>query len=83
MDSELRLQLEQRQQFRMIKRNEARDQVRKISCPECEAPVGEPCLGLHGAPRISNHSARVDAAEAAGLFKRTNGWVKRPPRRSA
>lgn len=41
------------------RRQPARELVRTVACPTCDAPAGEHCRGRRG-PRVSNHYARVE-----------------------
>lgn len=43
-----------------LRRAAVRAAVRARSCPACGAGPGEPCVGVRGAPRVSNHRARRD-----------------------
>jgi 4'-phosphopantetheinyl transferase EntD len=43
----------------------SRQEAQQIPCPQCSAPVGEPCIpaGVRGT-HSHNHAARVNAAAA-------------------
>jgi len=52
-----------------IRRPLSREQVRKVPCPACGVLAGEPCRGVHGRPRKSNHAARVERRSSKPLGK--------------
>jgi transcription elongation factor Elf1 len=45
-----------------IRRRLPRETVRRVSCPQCGAPPGEPCTRVDGMPRRANHAGRVALA---------------------
>jgi len=67
-----------------------RDEVRvAVACPKCGAELDWPCVGVRGRDRVSNHQARVDAAEevlgdrAAWVVTRRREEARRGAREAA
>lgn len=44
----------------------SRSQVRRFSCPVCDAAPGDPCIGARGKVRTANHMERADLAGSGG-----------------
>lgn len=47
----------------------SRAEIRQVTCPQCQAAIGDPCVSPGGYIRRSNHAKRVD--EAARLLSVT------------
>ncbi|WP_439673384.1 DEAD/DEAH box helicase [Embleya sp. MST-111070] len=60
---------------------ENRQRVRAtVACPYCDAPVGQPCVGVDGAERVSNHNERRHLAlRADATAPVTAGGPPAPP----